>query len=516
MVVMLGVGFVPPPVQGAENAVRGRADEARPRSPAPSVTTVTDDIWVPPWQTAQVDPLAQIDLEYLSPSTLETVELCPRKAAFVKLDRIAKISSDAAELGTAMHAQHDRYFRDGTPYDLTTRAGELALATHAMLPDRDMPGLRVEQEIRFQHAGLPGAWLGGKVDLNWEQPSGAYGDDRARCIVLDHKSSGKREYMKLTREALLHHPQAPIYAAMFYAGVGQQRVPKEGSARGVWQDWRVDPSSNLLELRWNYVLTSSKAATPATEKSWHVVTRAEIEDAFARYVIPPARKWLAIIDQANAVRSTGHPFGASEVEAKPGTACFAFGGCPFRSRCNIAPIDGVRAMTDQAANFLSRVGVGGPGQAPAAAWTPPGQAPAVNGAQVPPPVQQAWQPPGQAPAQHAHAPAGPPGYGARINPPENGTSAPPDPAAEAKAAEKAAKAAAKAAAKEAQASAPQGNTYVSGPDFESTAMAGLLAGLAPVMIMQGAQPADVFGVAHALVQTAVQAGYGRTQMVVVK
>src|SRR3954468_20814892 len=98
MVVMLGVGFVTPPVQGVENVVLGRADEVRPGSPAPSITNIP---WVPPWHAAHAatpetawappwqddgapDPFARVVVEYISPSACETIELCPRKWAFPK------------------------------------------------------------------------------------------------------------------------------------------------------------------------------------------------------------------------------------------------------------------------------------------------------------------------------------------------------------------------------------------------------------------------------------------------
>jgi PD-(D/E)XK nuclease superfamily protein len=568
MVVMLGVGFVPPPVQGVGNVVPGRADEARPGSPAPSIATIP---WAPPWHPKPThDPLAPVVVEYISPSACETIELCPRKWAFPKLDRVEKETTDAADLGHATHAQHDRYFKYGTPYDLTTRAGELALATSGMLPDRETFGLRVEQELRFRHPSVPGVWFGGKIDLNWAQQETLHGGAdghagvwRLRRIVLDHKTTGQRRYMKLTREALLGHPQAPVYGMMFFIGEGQERVPPAPGeqGRGTWRDWAIDAATDPLELRWNYVLTSSKAAAIPTEKSWHEVTKYEIDEAFERHVVPHARKLLQIVDQANAVRSTGHPFGAADVEAKTGDACFAFGGCPFRSRCNIAPIEGVRAMTAGASDFLTRVGVTAPGQAPGQPWSPPGQAQPGPPQGAPPPPQGAWAPPGQAAqpgpppgaqyggnsaqqgapqqawqnpqpgsalaqAQAGYPPNGSPnggmpasapgtvGYGTQVNPPEQGQQMqppPPDAAAQEKARIKAEKAEAKrlaaelAAANAATQAAPS-TVNVSGPSFEALAMARCLSTLAPVMIMNGASAENVVDMAYELTHRAIAKG----------
>lgn len=540
MVVMLGVGFVPPPVQGVGNAVPGRADEARPGSPAPSIATIP---WTPPWHTKPArDQFKQIVIEYISPSACETIELCPRKWADAKLDGIEKESSDAADLGTATHSQHDRYFKDGTPYDLTTRPGELALATSGLLPDRETFGLRVEQELRFRHPSVPGVWFGGKIDLNWaEQTTDFSGSGwRLRRIVLDHKTTGQRRYMKLTRDALLTHPQAPVYAMLFYVGEGQERVPPAPGeqGRGTWRDWAIDAATDPLELRWNYVLTSSKAAAIPTEKSWHEVTKYEIDEAFERHVVPHARKLLQIVDQCNAARARGEKFGADEVEAKAGDACFAFGGCHRRSRCNIAPIEGVKVMSG---DFLSRVGVQAPGQPPQGqAWQPP-QGQAQHS--VPPPA--AWQPPGQAPqgpppgwippgtavglpgSALAQAQAGYPpqgqggmpasapgtvGYGAQINPQESGVQQlpppPPDAAAQEKARVKAEKAEAKRLAAEAaaQSAAHAPSTVnVSGPSFEALAMARCLSTLAP-MLAQGWTPENVVDAAYELTHRAIAKG----------
>lgn len=389
-------------------------------------------VWEPPWQvgTSQkhVDHLALLDLEYYSPSALETFAMCPRKWAFSKLDKVEKESSAAADLGTAVHEQHERWFRDGTPYDLTTRAGELALATSDMLPPRDTFGLRVEQEIRFRHPAVPDVWFGGKIDLNWaETRDPSNGSPHAgwlRRIVTDHKSSSDVEqYGKHTREALLGHPQAPIYAMMFFVGEGEERITRPDSKRE-WIPWCVDPAEPDLDLRWNYVNTKGK---PRGTSSWHTVTREEIEQAFETHVVPVALAMREAIRQANVYRASGETYGANRVSANT-NACPAFGGCPFKNRCGVTPSQGIVTMADQSTGFLNRMGIT-PGAAPAGQpqGPPPGYGP-----QVAPPAQMyPGAPPagvngaGQ-PAYGGQPPHGAPpqGYGAQINPPENGTAAP--------------------------------------------------------------------------------------------
>lgn len=434
--------------------------------------------WTPPWgapvATAHEtrDPYKQIDLEYVSPSSLETFDEaiggCEAKWGFSKLDGAEKSGSAATVLGSATHAQHEAWLRDGTPYDLTSKAGELALATSHLLPERDTFGLRVEQELRVQHPSLPGVWFGGKIDLNWAIPRADLATDESHAlrdghwllrVVLDHKTTGDIGYAKLTREALLTHPQAPMYATFFFIGHGQQRHEYPGGKRE-WSDWHIDAADPDLELRWNYVTTKGRA-TPY--HSWHRVTRSEIEHAFEAHVLRPARRMLEIVNEANTRRARGEIFGANQLR-KNLLACPNFGGCPFKDRCGITPTKEIVSMSqpqDPAQEFLNRMtqaqqGPGGPPQngAPTQGWSPPQQAapaqpapggygwqnnvpaqpqatmpaPQNYGPQVPPPAQgvpqYAGQPPAQfqgaPPPQYPGQPPAQPGYGGAINPPESG------------------------------------------------------------------------------------------------
>src|SRR6188768_3891482 len=90
-----------------------------PGRPGPVAPGAADMPWVPPWAApeapatpAAADPLAPVKLDYVPPSAIETIDLCERKWAFVKLDRLDKGSSASAELGTDVHAQHERWFID--------------------------------------------------------------------------------------------------------------------------------------------------------------------------------------------------------------------------------------------------------------------------------------------------------------------------------------------------------------------------------------------------------------------
>lgn len=358
-------------------------------TPAPSVTPYYPGA-DPTAPANDVDPLALVVVKYVSASAIETSDEaqggCLRKWAWVKLDRLAKVSGASAELGSRVHAQHEAWLEHGTPYNLATREGVLAMATLHLLP---APGVaQVEREVVFKHEGVT---LGGKIDAFW------YAQPGPHPVVLDHKTTGNLGWAKLSKADLLGHPQAPLYGhwALAHSLDG-------GPAPG-----------DVAELRWNYVHTKPK--TPKAVASWHQVTSDEVRTGMARHVMPGARRLLAIVDEANVTRRAGTPFGAAQLPANK-NACSAFGGCPFRSRCGITPQQGVIAMVQQASSFLQRIGV----QAPSAATqhaVPP--APLAADARAPAPANNP-------PLPGAIVATGGPveGYGAAINPPESGTVAP--------------------------------------------------------------------------------------------
>jgi hypothetical protein len=157
--------------------------------------------------------------------------------------------------------------------------------------------VKIEQAIRVAHHGIE---FGGFIDANWRE------DDRA-AVVLDHKTTKDFGYAKLTKEALLNHPQAPIYA--------------------LWamQHYRVD----YVELRWNYARTVGK---PKPIKSWHLVNRGEILQAM-QAPLKVAKRMLAVVQDVNTRRSNGEHVSAKDLDFNL-DACGAFGGCPYQGVCN--------------------------------------------------------------------------------------------------------------------------------------------------------------------------------------
>jgi hypothetical protein len=328
---------------------------------------------IAPGAVPLLDP---VSVAYVSPSAIETFDDahggCMRKWAWSKLDRLPKTEGAAAALGTAVHSQHEDWLRHGKPYDLTKREGEIAHATLHLLPP---PGVaNVEGETKFQ---LNGITYGGKLDGEWLEQAGwprlaSHPPEGlqeitpwSRAVVLDHKT-GNKNYFKLAREQLLGHPQAPIYAARSFQ---KYQTP-------------------IVELRWNYATTTGK---PKPFPSWHVVRPEDVHGVWLEQVERPAKRLLEVVSQANHERAQGRPFGALQLPPNY-NACAAYGGCPFRSKCQLTGPQEIQAhMTQQSVqqqqqDFLQRIMPGA--TAPAAAAPLPGLAAPVQAPPMAPPPMQ--------------------------------------------------------------------------------------------------------------------------------
>jgi hypothetical protein len=231
---------------------------------------------------------------------------------------LPKPESPAANLGNDVHRHHEAYLKEGKPYDLTEYSGRVAQCTQHLLPAPGSIPYEVEKERTIEIGGrtvqapqfggfstirIAGIVFGGKQDLRWGEirPEGRV------AIVHDHKTTGSLDWAKDTKEKLLDHPQAPIYAL-----IGMQ-----------------DFQTELAELRWTYALKDTR---PKPFKSWHMVTDVEAYDAVSKFLQPASEMELVVkLANSHGLRAINLPFNPA--------ACGKYGGCPFQSKCNLTTKD---------------------------------------------------------------------------------------------------------------------------------------------------------------------------------
>ena len=246
---------------------------------------------------------------------------CARKWAFSRLDNVPKPQSPGAALGSRCHELWESYLRDCVHFDLSTVEGRICDATRHLLPEPCSP-IDIETSVCFTWEGV--TWAG-RQDACYEDP------DSGLWTILDHKTTSDFRYAKTTRETLLGHPQAPVYAVDAF--VNPHLYTEDGG-----------------QLAWNYVkhnvtfdrdappnaqgYTIKRAGRPvALEPPVRlIVGRAEAEDALGKHV-PTAKRMLNIIAAPPAPVDGSI---ARTLEPNP-DACDAFGGCPYRAQCGLTP-----------------------------------------------------------------------------------------------------------------------------------------------------------------------------------
>jgi CRISPR/Cas system-associated exonuclease Cas4 (RecB family) len=328
-----------------------------------------------------------------SASALQDYDLCPRKWAWRKLDGFKAPDNPAAEFGKEVHSQIESWLRDGKPFDLTTEAGECALASLHYLPKPGTPGMHVETPFLLN---------------GWDHKFFGYKDvELPGPVVWDHKTSKDPAKWGYTVETLPDNIQAALYAAHAMVKAG----------------------TDHCDLVWNYIRTKRPyRGTPIRVR----VIRERIE--------PTLIKIRRLANEMSAIRDSGLkaldlPFNAS--------ACEGFGGCPYRALCNLTPSDRVRAIMshqtpEQAkeelyAKLRAKMNGGAgsdinPPVPPVAApqLSPDGNYQLVNGAWIPyaappppppPPVNAAPPPPPPPPVNAAPPPPPPPPVNAAPPPP---------------------------------------------------------------------------------------------------
>lgn len=300
-----------------------------------------------------------------SASQLETFALCPRKWAWAKIDGLPTRDSAATELGGAVHKQLERWLRDGTPLDLTTGAGEIAMSGLHLLPQPKTPGMQIEE---WFHLDMMGYRFRGMKDvqiLGLPVP-----------LVMDHKTCGDFKWAK-TADDLVTNIQAALYAA----------------------DAMHQTGADACDLQWTYMRTRGARRAEAVRVR---VTREQI--------IPTLNRIAGYAAEMTALLNSG--LTAIQIPCNPG-ACEAFGGCEFKHLCNLSPEERLKAVMSQGtASFLSTLqtrnnggAINPPPVAAPVAVPPAPPAPVWNGSQWVLPAAPA-APPVAAPAPPVAPPPG--------------------------------------------------------------------------------------------------------------
>lgn len=202
---------------------------------------------------------------HVSASQISLFRECPRRWGYKYVEGLPEPANEYEQAGLDVHEAYEFWFRDGKPFDLNTRAGEIAYAGRNHYP-APSPELRVEQEARFEFDGIE--YLG-YVDLHYlRQPEDAAGRlvdalasgsvaaateaAAAELVIDDHKTTSDLKWVK-TEEQLLEDPQRTLYAAWGTVKYGVDHVRTRWVYHQRKPPWtsRVVEFSQAREEIWN-------------------------------------------------------------------------------------------------------------------------------------------------------------------------------------------------------------------------------------------------------------------------
>lgn len=232
----------------------------------------------------------------LSKSQLEAWKSCQRKFGWSYLEGF-RGTTDAAELGTRVHALLEQWLRHGVLPNGATVEGKIALAGIHHLPAPNTPGLLVEEEI---FTITQQAWYHGFAD--WIEPG------LSEPVIGDHKTTGDFKWA-LRPEDLKLDIQGNIYA--------RAALKLYGTERAIG--------------RWVYYRTKGAPKSLLVQSFFH---RDEVEQVFAEIIDPLAAQIQKVrLEQVRVL------------DLEPNLrACSDYGGCPYRSNCNIDAKGRFKAM----------------------------------------------------------------------------------------------------------------------------------------------------------------------------
>lgn len=229
----------------------------------------------------------------VSPSQLATARLCERKWAWRMLDGVKAEPNKFASFGLELHSQAAAWMRDGKAPKLETAEGRAFSAGIQHLPP---PGRgEVEYAFNMEREGVTFVAI-----VDYLEPG----------LVVDHKSTGGRFIP--TEDELRDDDQVNIYAA-----AAMEFFDEEST-----------------EARWVYYHRDGKRST---KRSLPVVTADDVRRYLGEKVDPLAARLVQLRDREAR---------AGDLEPNL-SACDLYGGCPYKSLCNLTKEQKLGAMMDK-------------------------------------------------------------------------------------------------------------------------------------------------------------------------
>lgn len=270
---------------------------------------------------------ALIDANPVSPSQVETYNLCHRKWGLNKLDGIPAPSNQYADRGTKCHSHLEGWMLDATPIDINTPEGKMVMPGLKFLPPPRT--MRVEHNFRFRTARV---LFHGKMDLCTPRGSSV-------VEVWDHKTTSAFKWMKKP-EKLRRDPQGVIYAKAAWDETESMGIEVERLEQN-WVYYLANedkPSAQQVKL---HVLHPG-AKVPACPKSIR-------KDNFGSMFLPELLEHFAVIEDTATEMLGWRAQGAVGKDLPyDATACYAFGGCPYKgSVCKLTFGERIGSMEAQ-------------------------------------------------------------------------------------------------------------------------------------------------------------------------
>ena len=248
-----------------------------------------------------------------SASQISTFEMCPRKWAWNKIDKLESPPNKYAEMGTQVHHHLENWLR----HRKLPAVGEAAVVANAMIPHLPPPQAVQPDDIEREfHWRFHEVAFRGFIDLIHFDSS-----KEVPVTIYDHKTTSDLQWAK-TAEDLGVDVQAPLYA----------RVLMDQT------------STDAVQLQWTY---ATRKARPQVLPVRRLITRDEILPRVSQ-TVASAREMQSILNAGCTAIEV--PYDAS--------ACDAFGGCPFRDNCNLTTqqkVQSAMSQENQKNSFLQRL-----------------------------------------------------------------------------------------------------------------------------------------------------------------